>query len=64
MVFDVRAFERQANPGNLLDLVASERELEVVAFPEFPQLFDLIVVAGNERAEFAAGHAEVAARGV
>ena len=63
VVLDVRGLEREAQARDLLELVVGERELEVIPLAELAKLFDLVMVAGNERAEFAASHAEVVARG-
>ena len=54
----------QAHVGNLSGLTFVECEFEVLTLTRLPQVFDVVMVPGNQRAQFTAGHTQVRRDGV
>src|SRR4029077_10275057 len=63
ILLNIRAAELDHEIANLrTSALASERELGIIALANPTKLIDLIVVAGDQGAEFGAGHFEIVSR--
>src|SRR5581483_1988691 len=61
---DVGFLQGQGDVGNLFRGIAIKGELVIVAITQFPELLNLIVIARDQRSEFAPRHTQIGLHGV